>query len=406
MGVIVFRFDISQLGKQISSAELTPSTKIFLIDGDGKILYSKNEADLQTSITKYFSTSRLGGYTDSKTENIRYAGKDYITSINTLKYGWYLIAMIPQSDISNRISVILKIIIFTVISSLFLGVALCILLSKSITEPIKKLAVTMKSIKIREYFDISMEPPSSDEVGTLYESFNSMIKRINQLVEDNCRSIKIQKETELKALQAQINPHFLYNTLDSINWLALDRGEDDIMTMVSSLANIMRFNIRNPETLVTINEELSNVKNYIAIQSMRYENNFEITYDFQPGVLEKKCPKLMLQPLVENAIIHGTEKAVVKGIIAVNGRINGDKIEISVKDNGPGTNVKVINSYLTGGKTSLKNSDGFGIKNVDQRIKIHFGENFGLYYSLNDCGGVTCTVSIPACNQPSEAEQV
>lgn len=395
MGIEVFSLNISDIGEKIRTAELTSSTKVFLTDSDGTILYSNSSNDLQKQITQYIPQSLVKDYVNSTTTSMNYNGRKYIASINSLKYGWNLIALIPEDDISARMSSVSNIIFLTCILALMIGIVLSILFSRSITGPIEKLASTMKNVRSKEYFDITVEPPSGDEVGTLYESFNTMMNRINSLVDEVIKSSKLQREAEMKALQAQINPHFLYNTLDSLCWLALCNGEKKIAGMTSSLASIMRFNIKDPEKLVTISEELKNVSNYINIQKERYAGHFDITYRIPRDILYKGTPKLTLQPLVENAIVHGTETTDRKGQILISGYVEQGKIILSISDNGGGTNVDELNAYLNNEQGSLHHSDGFGIKNVNQRIKTYFGDTYGLHYCANQPFGTTAIVSLP-----------
>lgn len=396
MGVAVFNFDVAQIGDKIKTGELTPSTMVFLTDGDGTILYSKNDKDLQTSIAKYLPLSLLKNYASTNTLSLRQGDRSGIASINALKYGWYLIALIPEQDIAARMASIWKVILLTSALAICFGVVFSIIFSKSITQPIIRLASAMKGVKDQEYLDISLEPPSQDEVGLLYGSFNAMMRRINSLIEKVKTSSKIQKQAELKALQAQINPHFLYNTLDTIGWLSLCSGNAEVASITSSLAKIMRFNLKDPETLVTIAEELEHVKNYIEIQSLRYSGNFEIEYSINPQILQKKAPKLTLQPLVENSIIHGTETTERKGLISITGYIDNDKMIIRIADNGcSGADERNLNGYLNGEPLPFKKSDGIGIRNVNERIKLHFGADYGLHYEANKPAGIIAIITLP-----------
>jgi len=395
MGVNMFSFDISQIGEKIETEKLTSSTIVFLTDSDGTIFYSNNNDDLQTSISRYMPLSLMKKYAGNTTESLDYKGQKYIVSTNALKYNWYLVALIPDKDISSRMTSTRNFICFTLLLALALGVTFSIVFSKSITQPIKKLAFTMKSVKGKDYLGISINPPSGDEVGTLYESFNSMMERINSLVNEVLRSSKLQRDAELKALQAQINPHFLYNTLDAINWLALCDGNEKIAAMTSSLAGIMRFNIKDPENPVTIAEELENVKNYVSIQFLRCADSFDIEYQIEPEIMMEKLPKLTLQPLVENSIVHGIESGNENGHIVIKGFVSGYRIIIRISDNGSGANAVELNSYLDDQKALLKKSDSVGIKNVNQRIKMNFGEAYGLSYENNEPRGISAVVVLP-----------
>lgn len=395
MGVVVFRLDVSELGQQISSAKLTPSTTLFLTTEDGMIVYSKNDRDLQKNISRYIKADMSAGYTRNYSISTKINNQEYITDVNDLKCGWRLIAMIPVSDITQRLDPIRSIIVWATAIAMTLGIFLCLSLSRSITQPIKRLALTMKGIKSQDYFNTFVEPTSNDEVGMLYGSFNDMMRRINRLVEDLLISSEQQKNAEMKALQAQINPHFVYNTLDSISVTAMCDGNRKVVLMVNALANIMRFNIRDPDALVTISEELRNVKDYVSIQSLRYPGKFEVEYRVPSEVLNMRCPKLTLQPLVENSILHGLPEIVGKGTIVISGAIEGDSVVLSVSDNGTGTDVDRLNAYLNGEMELLRNSDGFGIKNIHRRIKLHFGDGFGLTFYQRPGGGTIAATTLP-----------
>lgn len=395
LGVIVFRFDISQLRQQLSSAELTPLTRMFLTTDDGTIIYSNHDRDLQQNIQKYIRADLSAAYTRNYSFNMRLTKQEYIANVNNLKCGWRLIAMIPVSDISRRLSPIRNIILLTTGLAMTLGIALCLVLSRSITRPIKKLALTMRGIKSQAYFSTFVEPPSRDEVGELYGSFNDMMQRINRLVEDLLKSSEQQKKAEIKALQAQINPHFVYNTLDSISWIAMCEGNRRVVLMVNALASIMRFNIRDPEALVTVADELQNVKDYVAIQSLRYPEQFTVEIRVPPAVTSMCCPKLTLQPLVENSILHGFAETTQKGTIVLGGTAEENVLLLSVADNGKGADAEWLNAYLNGKKELLRNSDGFGIRNIHQRIQLHFGNDFGLRFEKGAGGGTVVRIRLP-----------
>ncbi len=395
LGMMMFSISSAQIARKIDPAKLTEHTRLFLVDGDGSILYSQNSGP-EGNVTRYLPKSLLSGYDNKRLANVIYAGKTYITSINDLKYGYHLIAMTPDSDITSRLTPVRSAIVLTGVLSAALGVLLSLLFSRSFTRPIQKLAAAMTSVKSKEYFDIFIEPPSEDEVGVLYDSFNRMMKRINKLVEDLLKSVRLQKEAERKTLQAQINPHFLYNTLDAVNWLALSDGDDTLAEVISSLASIMRFSIRNLDKLVTIGEEVENIRNYVTIQSTCHADNFDITYAVADEILTRSCPALTLQPLVENAILYGVERVGVRGIIRIEGTAEGDTISLSVVNNGPpGTDTDELNAYLEGRQTVLKNSDGLGIRSVNQRVKLHFGDRYGLRYSTTEEGFIKADVTLP-----------
>jgi two-component system sensor histidine kinase YesM len=201
------------------------------------------------------------------------------------------------------------------------------------------------------------------------------------------------KESELKSLQAQINPHFLYNTLDSINWLAVEHNASDISTMVTSLSDFFRYSLSKGNTIITLEDEKKQVEAYLNIQKFRFNNKLDYHVHFPPHILECLTVKLILQPIVENSIVHGFEKIKEKGIINITAENNNGFIEILVSDNGIGADVDVLNCILEGSGTP---SRYFAVKNIDERIKRVFGKEYGIRFYNNKPSGVAVLVRFPA----------
>lgn len=388
IGVVVIGFDLSQISKQLEATMLTPSTRLLLTDAGGERLYDSQRrknpgAQAQDPTT---ASEKILDDRDPK----------YLINNYRLSSGWNLTARIPLKDISQSTSFVRNIILVSALISAAAGVFLSIFLSQQISRPIRSLAKTMRSIHNTNEIEVFIQPPpTNDEVGILYQSFNTMMNRINQLLDENYQTGKREKEAELRALQAQINPHFLYNTLDSVNWLALEAGAHPIVSIVSTLSDLFRYITGNSNELVEIGEEVEQIRRYIDIQSLCYDNSFDVVYDLDPLVAKAACPKLILQPLVENAILHGFEKMERRGRVVIAGYVHDHTAVVSVHDNGPGTDTDRLNAYLLGKNASVPESRGYGIKNVNQRIKLRFGEAYGLRYETNEAGGVTAVIRLP-----------
>jgi len=241
-------------------------------------------------------------------------------------------------------------------------------------------------------FNISVEENWGGEIGVLYSSFNYMIKRINELIHEVYLSKIKEKDAELKALQAQINPHFLYNTLDTVNWLAVKHNVPEISKIVNSLASILRYSINKGNDVTTVDKELKHVESYITIQKIRFKDKFEVSFNIDKRILHYKTIKLILQPLVENAIIHGIETYEGKGKILINGYLDGEKIVFEVINNGNPIDLDLVNKLLD---SPSEDKDSYGIQNVNERIKLYYGEEYGLYYQAIDSNTVARIV-IPA----------
>lgn len=395
IGMVAIGFEVPQLKNNINSSRLTNSEIIILTDRDGNILYGSNEEFVQKPIESSYPGLSKSIKKNNEIQYITYAGVRYIVCANSLKWGWSFVAMIPADEMSNRVNIIIRVMIFSILLAILIGILISIFVSTRISQPIKRLAKTMKGIKNKNNIGISLIPPSHDEVGTLYESFNEMMARIDSLVDEVYKSTLQQKVSELKALQAQINPHFLYNTLDSVCWLALRDGNDKIVDMLSSLASMMRYSIKNADSTVELFEEIENIKHFINIKTLSYSNSFEVFYDIDPKLDKYKIPKFVIQPLVENSFIHGISKNNNNGEIYISVNFEGELVRIEVKDNGVCDGIAILNEYLGGSKTALQDSDGFGIKNVNDRIKMYFGDHYGLKYEKDHEGRTVASITLP-----------
>lgn len=397
IGVVVVSFDIEDIGSLVEFSELTKSTQILLANDDGQIVYCNNTGYINENVSEHPIISNIPEVLEIKQPQTLSTATDnnkYYVDVYPMQWKWKLMSIIPYKDIEDEISGVRRIIVFSSFAAIMAAIIFTFLISRNITKPIKNLAYTMRGVRDEGSIDICVEYDTNDEIGVLYSSFNKMMKRISRLMGDIYESGKKQRTAEIKALQAQINPHFIYNTLDSVGWLALSRKQDDIADMVSSLADVMRYSIKNPEEMVSLSLELTYIRNYVEIQKTRFKSTLNLNIEVDNELNDFKIPKFIIQPLVENAIIHGFKGESVNGTIKVSSRKDGNKILIDIVDNGVGTDVEVLNKYLNGEIQTLSSSDGFGIKNVNERIKLHFGEDCGIVYSLNEMKGVTARISL------------
>ncbi|GLI08485.1 sensor histidine kinase YesM [Paenibacillus tyrfis] len=388
VGVVVIGFRTSELGKPLEASKLSPSTELMIVDSQGTPIYSLNPHHPAFPAT----TEQV-----QSSATITHEGTDYVINRSPLAFGWQLLAFIPVDDISVGSTIVRYIVGLSALSALCAGIFLSYLVSSQITAPIRNLARTMKTIMLTDRLNVYMEPPKgNDEVDILYQSFNNMMTRIRQLLEDVYESGVRLKEAELRALQAQINPHFLYNTLDSVNWLALESGVDEIAEINSSLSSMYRYIMKDANDMVTLEDELQQIRHYVNIQSICYPGRFEVHYDLPPELLNTMCPKLIFQPLVENAIVHGIEKSCDKGRIDIRGYIEDQTAVLTIADNGAGCSIEDLNAFLEGKHNALQVSQGYGIRNVNRRIQLKFGDAYGLHYEPGETRGVTAIIRIPA----------
>ena len=278
----------------------------------------------------------------------------------------------------------------TILICIFAAVLAYFITSGMVSSRIERLTHFMQEVQ-EGSMDMQMESDDRDEIGMLYRGFGSMMKRIRTLINEVYLSKITQKEAELKALQAQINPHFLYNTLSLINWKALAAGEEDISRMTLALSTFYRTALNRGRNVLQVETELSNTRAYLEIQSMLHDGNFDYEIEAQTEILQCESLNLILQPLVENVIHHGIEeKTDGRGKITVRGWKEDNCVWFMVEDNGVGMEQEVADKILT------MESKGYGVRNVDERIRLCYGEKYAMKVESVVGKGTKMTIHFPA----------
>lgn len=278
----------------------------------------------------------------------------------------------------------------TILICIFVAVLAYFITSGMVSSRIERLTHFMQEVQ-EGSMDMQMESDDRDEIGMLYRGFGSMMKRIRTLINEVYLSKITQKEAELKALQAQINPHFLYNTLSLINWKALAAGEEDISRMTLALSTFYRTALNRGRNVLQVETELSNTRAYLEIQSMLHDGDFDYEIEAQTEILQCESLNLILQPLVENAIHHGIEeKTDGRGKITVRGWKEDNCVWFMVEDNGVGMEQEVADKILT------MESKGYGVRNVDERIRLCYGEKYAMKVESIVGKGTKMTIHFPA----------
>lgn len=370
----------------------------YIIDEKG--FFMVGEEDENTEIIRTFMNETMTYNDGYHSKVIIIDGQEMLVSVKNIhKIHWNIITISPLSELNKEMIKFNKIMTIVIIGCIIIAALVALLLSNDLSKPIEQLVDSMKTVDHKN-LHINLEYKRSDEFGFLIGHYKEMMERIRELIDKlykseikkNRAELKM-KEAEMEALMAQINPHFLYNTLDSINWLAIKYGVDDISAMVKSLSKIFRYTL-NGTSVITIEEELQHVRSYMVLQQNRFKEMLEYYIDIEESI--KACPtiKLILQPLVENAIVHGFQNDLTLGFIWIIGRrVDEEKIEITVSDNGQGGDVNALNQRII----ALESHDSsIGLCNVNRRIRNFFGEDCGLTFSLNKEGGMTVTVTIKA----------
>lgn len=375
---------------------------IFILDENGKIIYHPKQqliySDLQQECIEDVMALPKDENYFIKTDKTGQRLYTVSTSQNT---GWTVVGVAYFSELNNtasqtRIWYILIALLLFLIAFLVSGI-----LAREITRPIKKLKQAMSKVE-NGNFDTALVPEAEqNEIGSLSRSFNIMTRKIQDLIFQNTEEQRQKRKSELRALQAQINPHFLYNTLDSIVWMAELGKSQEVVLMTSSLAKLLRQSISNDEELVSIRQEIDYTRSYLTIQKSRYKDKLNFEINVSEEILEQKIVKLTLQPIVENAIYHGVKFKERKGTVWISGSMEDGKIMLAVTDDGVGMSAEQL-VHIFEPKEEKKKSNGVGINNVQKRLHLYYGMEYGLTYESEEGMGTTVYICIPAGNKIEE----
>ncbi len=368
---------------------------VFIADSSGNVLYRSGGSggiDIRKVMDRIGEQKSVNAIEDFG------AHKTILVSDTSDYTGWTAIGILPYEEVLQRVAGI-KTIFFT-LSVLFilLVFAISVLISRSVTRPMRNLQNAMRAFE-KGNTDIRVSIRSYNEIGELSHSFNQLMQKINTLLA-SIKSIEIKKrEAELESLKSQINPHFLYNTLESIRMMAVIDENRDIASATEALANLFRYSVRQRKDIVEVRYEIQHAKNYILLQKIRYGDKFDVIYDIDEDILDCKTLKFTLQPIVENAIYHGLEKKKGKGLLIVRAKRVENDLEFEVRDNGAGMQLLQLSRLRE--HISSCSDDGtqsIGLKNVNERIVLYFGGNYGLTIDSMPGEGTVVKLAIPAFN--------
>ena len=392
LGILRTSIRLSALERIQHNVDFASSGKIILLDDNNKIILGE-KSELTDKADDLFVK-----WDDSFRYEIEGAPYQVIYQVSEYT-GWKTIGILPDKEISKSLMPLQTGTAVAAVLGILLSLALSVIMSYFLVRPITSTVGALKKFSKGD-FKVRLEEERKDEFGEMNQVFNSTIQKVEKLLEEIAHSRVLNKEMEFKALQAQINPHFLYNALDTINWMAHKEGKDDICDMVSAVSNLLRISISNKEAVFTVEKELRYVKDYLYIQKTRYRNRFEVVFDIAPEIYQQLIPKLTIQPLVENAIVHSVEVSREKAELTVKGHRDGDVVLICVSDTGVGMSEETRKALLMEpGSADRQNINtahtGLGVYAVHQRLKYLFGEGYGLAVQSSPGEGTCITIRIP-----------
>ncbi len=388
LGALYVSFDAAWITRSIAYSSLTPRASVYLVDKNGQIICSVGQIDNIENVQKLLD-EQLPKMQTGDPASISYDREMCIIQYNSLAENIGMVTVVPSSDVSQLVSRTISVIVTMTVVLLVFGILIIYLLSTYLIRPIKKLSEHMDAGSMEKVDCTGM---GEDEIRSLYLGFNKLMDRINQLISDVYRETDEKHRAEMRALQAQINPHFVYNTLDMVCGRSLLRGETDVADILTSLSHIMRYSTKRPDDLVPLSQEIEIIKKYEVIQSACYENGICFEYVLDSEAMNILVPKLIIQPLVENAILYGmdieTRRSAVKVLITK----GEDQVTIDVVDAGTDAQIEKMNGMLVG--TMEEKSDSLGIRNVYERLKGVYGPSGNLVFLRNEDGNTVARITI------------
>ena len=368
---------------------------IYLMDSKGEIIWHPKFELIASGRVKENNLA-ASTYSDGITEE-EFEGSSRTVVVKTVGYtGWKLVGVMRGTGISLNTIKTRLFIVFVIFLIIFVVVLINSYISFRVTDPIRELEKSVKKLE-EGNLDADIYMGGSYEIQHLGKTVQEMRHRIKNLMEDIVTEHEEKRKSEFNSLQAQINPHFLYNTLDIIVWQIENEKQSEAVHTVTALARFFRLSLGKGKNIVTVKDEIEHVKNYLMIQHMCFKNKFDYKFEIADDVMELSSLKLMLQPLVENAIYHGMEFMDGDGLITIKAWRDKDELYLSVADNGLGMTEDKVSLVLSGkGNSSNGKGSGIGVKNVNERIKLYFGEDYGVRIESEPDEGMTIIIHLPA----------
>ena len=399
-GVLLVDMSFGGIEQICKDVDLSSTGYLYLIDGDGEIIYHPRQQLIYAGLLEENNLA-AAGYTDGSHQET-FGGTRREVTVKTVGYtGWKLVGVVPSENLWDNYGQLVLFFLFVVLFSVFLLVFVNLRLSEWITAPVKKLDRAVKELE-HGSTEVDFDVGGPGEMEHLSHSVRSMVSTMRHLMDDIIEQEEQKRRSELEVLQSQINPHFLYNTLDSVIWMTENGRTDDAVVMLTSLARFFRISLSRGSSIIPIRDELEHARHYLTIQKMRYKNKFSATITAEDGVESLCTIKLIVQPILENAIYHGMAYADGDGEITVRAFRDGGDVLIEVSDNGPGMPEEVVESLLNpNGPAAAAGAKGSGIgfRNVHRRIRLTFGADYGLTIFSEPDDGTTVRIRLPALDE-------
>ena len=390
LGQLIIRIDLDEFYEIIEEIDYSGVGEVYLVNDENKIIVSKSsgKTSLLPAAYQQLDLAPKQIYEEVNVEGVQHT----VCCSQSTSNGWKLILAIPTEYYLQDVNAFKTTMLALISMIALVGCVLIIFMARQLTKPLKKLAMQMKKVgqgDLESYIEVKQV----NEIEALNETFNQMIEDMRNLIEKEYKQQVMMQDAEMKSLQMQINPHFLYNTLDTINWMARLRGNDDVGDITSSLGKLMRYSLSKKE-FVTIEEELNNLEEYVKIQDVRYGDKVTVLFQVEDALMKYYIPKLLIQPILENAIVHGVEDKIDVCTIKVIIYSEGEDIIIIIEDDGVGMTQEVLVRLLSDDCESKTGHTSIGAINVNRRIQMVYGTQYGMHVQSVLGGGTKVTLRI------------
>lgn len=387
-GILLIDMNFSVIEDLLAKVNLADKGYVFLVNESNQLVYHNQQQLIYSGI----KDENLEGLSESYNDSyLQKSEERYIVSKPLDDVNWKLVGVYYTSDIESSQERISDYIRGILIIGVVLFISFSMFMSSQISKPIQQLQRSMKAVE-QGNFDQQLTVTGEQEVVQLANSYNVMIRRIKDLMNQIVHEQEEKRKSELSSLQAQINPHFLYNTLDSIIWMAEHEKHEDVILMTSSLASLFRISISKGKMIIPVEKEINHAKHYLTIQKMRYKEKFDFKFEIDEEIYQYEVLKLILQPIIENAIYHGIRHMVDEGFITIRAYLKENDLYFEVEDDGLGMDEKLAETVLYEDK---RTETGVGLNNVHNRIRLMYGENYGLTIESEIEEGTKITFRLP-----------